>query len=150
MVISKRENRGRSRRARRIRKKIFGTSDRPRLCVRRSLKHIYAQLVDDEKGITIIQVGSAGKRFTIKTDGIKADGIKTNGIKTDGIKADGARADGKNKSVKSAAAKTVGELLAEKAKEKGVTKVVFDRKGYLYHGRIKALADAARSKGLVF
>jgi len=130
MVISKRENRGRSRRARRIRKKIFGTSDRPRLCVRRSLKHIYAQLVDDEKGITIIQVGSAGKGFTAR--------------------ADGAKADGKNKSVKSAAAKTVGELLAEKAKEKGVTKVVFDRKGYLYHGRVKALADAARSKGLVF
>jgi large subunit ribosomal protein L18 len=122
MAISRNENRGRGRRARRIRKKVFGTNERPRLCVRRSLNHIYAQLVDDEKGVTLVQVGSVGKGF----------------------------AAGKDKAGKSAASKTVGELLAEKAKEKGVTKVVFDRKGYLYHGRIKALADAARSKGLVF
>jgi len=125
MTISKSENRGRSRRARRIRKKIFGTTERPRLCVRRSLKHMYAQLVDDEKGVTIIQVGSAGKGFS-------------------------AGADGKGRPAKSAVAKAVGELLAEKAREKGVTKVVFDRKGYRYHGRVKALADAARGKGLVF
>ena len=122
MTISKNENRGRSRRARRIRKKVFGTSERPRLCVRRSLNHIYAQLVDDEKGATLVQVGSVGKGF----------------------------AAGKDSKGKSAASKAVGELLAEKAKEKGVAKVVFDRKGYLYHGRVKALADAARSKGLVF
>lgn len=125
MSISKGENSGRGRRARRIRKKIFGTVERPRLCVRRSLKHMYAQLVDDEKGVTIIQVGSSGKGFS-------------------------ANADGKGKVAKCAVAKAVGELLAEKAKEKGVTKVVFDRKGYLYHGRVKALADAARGKGLVF
>lgn len=123
MTISKNENRGRGRRARRIRKKVFGTNERPRLCVRRSLNHIYAQLVDDEKGATLVQVGSVGKGFAAGKD--KAAG-------------------------KSAASKAVGELLAEKAREKGVTKVVFDRKGYLYHGRIKALADAARSKGLVF
>jgi large subunit ribosomal protein L18 len=126
MTISKRENSGRGRRARRIRKKIFGTTERPRLCVRRSLKHMYAQLVDDEKGVTVMQVGSVGKGFS-------------------------AGADGKGKRpAKSAIARAVGELLAEKAKEKGVTKVVFDRKGYRYHGRVKALADAARGKGLVF
>jgi len=125
MTISKKENSGRGRRARRIRKKIFGTGERPRLCVRRSLKHMYAQLVDDEKGVTIIQVGSAGKDFS-------------------------AGADGKGRPAKVAVAKAVGELLAGKAREKGVTRVVFDRKGYRYHGRVKALADAARGKGLVF
>jgi large subunit ribosomal protein L18 len=119
MTISKRENTGRGRRARRIRKKISGTALRPRLSVRRSLKHMYAQLIDDEQGVAIVQVGSAGKGFPVKA-------------------------------AKCAVAKAVGELLAEKAKEKGVTRVVFDRKGYLYHGRVKALADAARSKGLVF
>jgi large subunit ribosomal protein L18 len=127
MTISKRENMGRGRRARRIRKKIFGTSERPRLCVRRSLKHMYAQLIDDEKGVTIMQVGSSGKGFSA-----------------------GAGADGKRRPAKSAVAKAIGELLAEKAKAKGVTKVVFDRKGYRYHGRVKALAEAARGKGLVF
>jgi large subunit ribosomal protein L18 len=120
MAISRRENTGRGRRARRIRKKISGTASRPRLSVRRSLKHIYAQLIDDEKGVAILQVGSRGKAFPVK------------------------------KAAKSAVAKAVGEILAEKAKEKGVTMVVFDRKGYLYHGRVKALADAARGKGLVF
>jgi large subunit ribosomal protein L18 len=129
MAISKRENRGRGRRARRIRKKVFGTAERPRLCVHRSLKHIYAQLVDDEKGVTIVQAGSAGKGL-----------------------AAAARAGSTDKKAagKSAVSKAVGELIAEKAKEKGVTKIVFDRKGYLYHGRVKALADAARSKGLIF
>jgi len=127
MTISKRENSGRGRRARRIRKKVFGTGERPRLCVRRTLKHIYAQLIDDEKGVALVQVGSAGKGFAA------------------------ARAGGTDKKAgKSALSKAVGELLADKAKEKGVTKIVFDRKGYLYHGRVKALADAVRGKGLVF
>jgi large subunit ribosomal protein L18 len=125
MTVSKRENEGRGRRARRIRKKVFGTAERPRLCVRRSLRHMYAQLVDDEKGVTIIQVGSVGKDFS-------------------------AGADGKGRPAKTAVARAVGEFLAVKAKEKGVNKVVFDRKGYRYHGRVKALADAARAKGLVF
>jgi large subunit ribosomal protein L18 len=93
--------------------------------VRRSLKHIYAQLVDDEKGTTLVQVGSTGKEIIARIAGLEA----------------------KNKS---AVSKLVGELLAERAREKGVEKVVFDRKGYRYHGRIKILADAARSKGLVF
>jgi large subunit ribosomal protein L18 len=122
---AKSESLSRLRRAARVRKKVFGTTERPRLCVRRSLNHIYAQLVDDEKGVTIVQVGSIGKEFIAKIAGLEA----------------------KNKC---AISKVVGELLAEKAREKGVEKVVFDRKGYLYHGRVKILADAARSKGLVF
>ncbi len=114
----------RARRAERVRKRIMGTSERPRMCVRRSLKHIYAQIIDDSSGKTIVQVGSRGKEFSQKTSGKEL-------TKTD-------------------ISKMVGEMLAVMAKEKGVTSVVFDRKGYLYHGRIKALAEAARSNGLVF
>ena len=90
------------------------------------LKHIYAQLVDDEKGITLVQVGSTGKEFAAKVAGRW------------------------QRRTRASFPRSVGEILAEKAKEKGVTKIVFDRKGYLYHGRVKALADAARGKGLVF
>ena len=125
MNIAKKRIVSRATRARRIRKKVSGTSERPRLCVRRSLNHIYAQLVDDEKGVSLIQVGSTGKEFSAKVATLE-------------------------KVTKSGVSKLVGELLAEKAKVKGVEKVVFDRKGYLYHGRVKALADAARSKGLKF
>lgn len=114
----------RTRRAFRVRKKITGTTERPRMCVRRSLNHIYAQIVDDITGKTIVQVGSRGKDFSQKTAGKEL-------TKTD-------------------VSKMVGEMLAVMAKEKGVTSVVFDRKGYLYHGRVKALAEAARNNGLVF
>lgn len=114
----------RARRAERVRKKITGTSERPRMCVRRSLNHIYAQIIDDDSGKTIVQVGSRGKEFGQKITGKEL-------TKTD-------------------ISKMVGEMLAMMAKEKGVTSVVFDRKGYLYHGRVKALAEAARSNGLVF
>jgi large subunit ribosomal protein L18 len=112
-------------RAERIRRKIIGTAERPRLSVRRSLKHIYAQLVDDSNQKTIVQVGSSSKNFS------------------------SAMASAKDKNKRSAA-KVVGEMIAEKAKEKGITKVVFDRKGYAYHGRVRALAEGARGKGLVF
>jgi large subunit ribosomal protein L18 len=88
------------------------------------LNHIYAQIIDDVNHKTIIQVGSTGKEFAQKNDGKKL-------TKTD-------------------ISKLVGEMLAEQAKEKGVSNVVFDRKGYLFHGRVKALAEAARGKGLVF
>jgi large subunit ribosomal protein L18 len=114
----------RSRRAARVRKKVIGTPDRPRLCVRRSLKHIYAQLVDDINGQTIVQVGSRGKSFSEKVVG------------KDLTKKD--------------VSKLVGELLADMAIQKGVKSIVFDRKGYLFHGRVKTLAEAAREKGLVF
>ena len=103
-----------------IRKKISGTSERPRLTVFRSNTGIYAQIIDDTKGITLASCSSSIKN--VKT---------VSGTKTD-------------KSVQ------VGKLLAEKAKAAGVTTVVFDRNGYPYHGRVKALADAAREGGLIF
>ena len=111
-------------RAFRVRKNMTGTSARPRLCVRRTLNHIYAQIVDDISGKTIVQVGSRGKEFASKIAG--------------------------KETTKMDVSKLVGELLAEQAKEKGVSTVVFDRKGYLFHGRVKALAEAAREKGLIF
>jgi large subunit ribosomal protein L18 len=105
----------------RIRKKLQGTPDRPRLNVYRSLNHIYVQLIDDMAGTTLVSACSA--------EGRKED-----------------RGTGGNV----AAAKAVGKTIAERAKAKGVTKVVFDRGGYIYHGRVKALADAAREAGLQF
>ena len=102
----------------RIRERIQGTSERPRLNVYRSLNHIYAQVIDDSKGRTLVSASTI------------ADKIKTGG--------------------NLAAAKEVGKLVAERAKEKGITKVVYDRGGYLYHGRVKALSDAAREAGLEF
>ncbi len=102
----------------RIREKLSGTAQRPRLNVYRSLNHIYAQLIDDSDGKTLVSAST--REAKIKTGGNLA------------------------------AAKEIGKQLAEKAKAKGVDKVVFDRGGYLYHGRIKALADAARAAGLKF
>ncbi len=113
---------GRVKRHRRIRKKIVGTAERPRLCVYRSLNHMYAQLVDDTKGTTLMTVST---RSPDLKDKIKAGG---------NVKA----------------ATVVGEVLAERALGKGLTKAVFDRAGYHYHGRVKALAEAARKKGLLF
>jgi len=110
----------------RIRRKLNGTPDRPRLSVYRSLNHIYAQLIDDMGGQTVVSANSregAGK-----------------------VEAGAKKKTGGNL----AAAKSVGKLLAQRAKDKGVSKVVFDRGGYLYHGRVKALADAAREAGLQF
>jgi large subunit ribosomal protein L18 len=105
----------------RIRKKILGTSQRPRLNVYRSLNHIYVQVIDDLNGETLVSANSA-------------EG------------STGERRTGGNV----AAAKAVGKNVAERAKAKGITKVVFDRGGYIYHGRVKALADAAREAGLQF
>jgi large subunit ribosomal protein L18 len=109
----------------RIRKKIQGTAERPRLNVYRSVNHIYAQVIDDTKGSTIVAAASIEKGKSIKGD---------------------KRPTGGNLS----SAKEVGKLIAERAKQKGISKVVFDRGGYLYHGRVKALADAAREAGLKF
>jgi large subunit ribosomal protein L18 len=115
----------RKKRAFRIRKRVAGTQERPRLSVRRSLNHIYVQIIDDVAGASLVQVGSTNKEIAGKV----AD---------------------KKKMSKTEVSKLVGELVAEKAKEKGIEKVVFDRKGYAFHGRIKALAEAARKKGLQF
>lgn len=121
----------RSRIHQRIRQKLRGTSERPRLAVFRSVSHIYAQLIDDAEGKTLVAASSVDKNARPAK---AAKGGKTS--KTSGGNV--------------AAAKTIGKLVAERAKEKGITKVVFDRGGYPYHGRVKALADAARAAGLEF
>ena len=108
----------------RIRKKLAGSDERPRLNVYRSLNHIYAQVIDDGKGVTIVSASTASGRKEAK----------------------GKKKTGGNL----ASAKEIGKLIAQRAQEKGVKKVVFDRGGYLYHGRVKALADAAREAGLEF
>jgi large subunit ribosomal protein L18 len=102
----------------RIRSRVSGTAERPRLAVFRSVKHIYAQVIDDTKGHTVVAAGSSEK-------------------------------DTKNGG-NMAGAKEIGKLVAERAKDKGIKAVVFDRGGYQYHGRVKALAEAAREAGLEF
>ena len=113
---------GRSRRKQRVRKKVQGTAERPRLTVYRSLRHIYVQVINDITGQTLAAASSLSKelRGTLKTTG------------------------------NTEAAQAVGELVAHKALERGIKQVVFDRNGFLYHGRIKTLAEAARQKGLEF
>ncbi len=113
---------GLARRHRRVRGKISGTPERPRLCVTRSTSNIYAQVIDDVSHTTICGVSTLGPEF-------KATGKK------------GGTVEG---------AAEIGTIIGKMAQEKGVTKVVFDRGGHLYHGRVKALADAAREAGLVF
>lgn len=103
----------------RIRSRVRGTAERPRLAVYRSLGHIYAQVIDDAGGATLAAASSLEKAGRILGGNV-------------------------------AAAKEIGKRVAERAKDKGITKVVFDRGGYLYHGRVKALADAAREAGLEF
>ena len=109
----------------RIRKKVLGTAERPRLNVYRSLNHIYAQVIDDGKGVTIVSASTASGRKESKQAKKRTGGNL-------------------------ASAKEIGKLIAQRAQEKGVKQVVFDRGGYLYHGRIKALAEAAREAGLEF
>jgi len=117
--ITKNEKRGHVHE--RIRKKMQGTAERPRLNVYRSLNHIYVQVIDDLHGKTLVSASTAeGQKDARRTGGNVAS------------------------------AKAVGKTIAERAKAKGVTKVVFDRGGYIYHGRVKAVADAAREAGLQF
>jgi large subunit ribosomal protein L18 len=110
----------RTRRHIRVRKKVFGTAERPRLAVFRSEKNIYAQIIDDVAGNTLVAASSKDKDFTIKA--------------------------GSNKE----AARLVGEVIAKRAAEKGIKDVVFDRGGYVYHGRVQELAEGAREAGLQF
>ena len=112
----------RIRRKRRVRKRVYGTADRPRLTVTRSLKHVYAQIIDDDAGVTLCEAS-------------------TRGTELKGVVKYGGNI---------AAAKAVGQALAERARAKGVQEVCFDRNGYRYHGRVKGLADAAREGGLKF
>jgi len=125
----------------RIRKKMQGTAERPRLNVYRSLNHIYVQIIDDLHGRTLVSASTAEGQ---KAEGKKASAKEAEGSKTEGKKEQ--RPTGGNV----ASAKAIGKTIAERAKAKGVTKVVFDRGGYIYHGRVKAVADAAREAGLKF
>ena len=122
MISKGDKNKARLKRHLRIRKNVTGTAERPRLNIFRSAKHIYAQLIDDVTGLTIAQASTLDAQLK--------DSIGNGG--------------------NVAAARQVGELVAKRAVEKSITKVVFDRGGYLYHGRIQALADAAREAGLEF
>ena len=119
MIKKKNSNVARIKRHQRVRKNISGTPERPRLNVFRSLNHIYAQIIDDTKGITLVSASSMDKDFS----------------------ANGGNIEG---------AKAVGEAVAKKALEKGIKAVVFDRGGYIYHGRVAALAEGAREGGLEF
>ena len=122
-MSSKLEKRdARLKRHKRIRKKISGTKERPRLSVFKSLKHIYAQIINDEEGVTLASACTL-------SPGIREQLQRGGNI---------------------AASKIVGELIAKKALEKGIKTVVFDRGGYIYHGRVKALAEASREAGLQF
>ena len=120
MIKKVSRNEARLARHARVRSKINGTKDIPRLNVFRSSKHITVQIIDDEKGNTLVSASSMDKDLKLSNGGNVE------------------------------AAKKVGESIAKKAKKAGITKVVFDRGGYLYHGRVKALADAARENGLEF
>ena len=110
----------RYRRHLRVRKKVAGTTERPRLVIRRTLRFMYAQIIDDSKGVTLAAASDRDKGFAREED----------------------------RPGKVGAAFTVGKRLAEKARERGITKVVFDRAGYVYHGRVQAVADGARDGGL--
>ncbi|MDO5733890.1 MAG: 50S ribosomal protein L18 [Eubacteriales bacterium] len=109
----------RKRKHARVRKDISGTAERPRLCVFRSNKHLYAQIIDDSNSCTLVSASTLDKGIEAKSNNLEA-------------------------------AKAVGKLVAERALEKGIDSVVFDRSGYIYHGRIAALAEASREAGLKF
>jgi large subunit ribosomal protein L18 len=113
------KNKARQKRHLRVRKRIAGTAERPRLNVFRSLSHIYAQVIDDDKGVTLVAASSVEKNFEGKGGNIEA-------------------------------AKAVGKEIGKRALDKGISEVVFDRGGYVYHGRVAALAEAAREAGLKF
>ena len=119
MLLKADKNQTRQKSHLRVRNRVAGTAERPRLNVFRSLKHIYAQVIDDEKGMTLAAASSLDKDFNGTGGNI-------------------------------AAAKAVGAAIAKKALDKGITEVVFDRGGYIYHGRVAALAQAAREGGLKF
>jgi large subunit ribosomal protein L18 len=129
------------RRHKRVRNRIIGTSERPRVCVFRSNDHIYAQLIDDTAGRTLVSVSS------LKIEAPAQAARPASGKKGKADKSEKAEAKAGRKTL---LAREVGRLLAEAAIAKGVKAVAFDRGGYLYHGRVAALADAARQSGLEF
>jgi large subunit ribosomal protein L18 len=120
--IAKERRDARQKRQVRVRRKVRGSQERPRLCVFRSAKHIYAQIIEDTTGTTLVAVSTVAK----------------------------GGSDGASSTGNAEAAKLIGRQIAERALAKNITQVVFDRNGFLYHGRVKALADAAREAGLSF
>ncbi|HTQ80751.1 MAG TPA: 50S ribosomal protein L18 [Thermoanaerobaculia bacterium] len=138
--ITKQMKRKRERRERahlRVRTRVRGTGERPRLSIYKSARYIYAQVIDDSRGVTLVQANSADPEVKNALSGA-----------TEGKEGDkAAKAAGTGSQ---AAAKLVGEKVAERAKAQGIAKVVFDRGGYIYHGKVKAVADGAREKGLEF
>ncbi len=125
IMVKKRERRERAHQ--RVRVRVRGTAERPRLSIYKSVKYVYAQVIDDDRGVTLAQANSSDPEIRQRFAG-------------------SGSGSGSNKD----AAKAVGEVVAERAKAKGIEKVVFDRGGYIYHGNVKVLADAAREKGLQF
>jgi large subunit ribosomal protein L18 len=121
-MANKQRNIARERRKERVRKKVVGTDERPRICVFKSSRHIYAQIISDDRGMTLASVSTLSKDLATKVETIK------------GVEA----------------AKQVGLALAKICKEKNITRVIFDRNGFLFHGRVKAVADGAREGGLEF
>jgi large subunit ribosomal protein L18 len=122
LILKESRNLLRKRRHLRIRKRVKGTPERPRLSVFRSLRHIYAQVIDDTTGRTLASASTLDPELRDKVKGLR----------------------------KTEASRLVGQLVAQRALERGITRVVFDRGGYLYHGRVKALAEGAREAGLEF
>jgi large subunit ribosomal protein L18 len=122
MITKKNRKLARQKRHLRIRNRVSGTTERPRLAVYRTLKHMYAQLIDDTQGRTLVAASTLDPELKPALDGL----------------------------AKQEEASRVGRLIADRAKAAGISKVVFDRAGFLYHGRVKHLADAAREAGLVF
>ncbi len=121
LIKKKSRNKLRLGKHQRIRRKLSGTEETPRLCIYKSLNHIYAQIIDDQKGVTLVAASTLDKELSDLPSSTNVE-----------------------------AAKEVGSRIAARAQEKGITNVVFDRSGYKYHGRVAALADAAREKGLQF
>ena len=149
----------RQRRHRRIRIKLAGTPQRPRVSVFRSTVHIYAQIIDDASGCTLVQASSLDKDIASVTPALPA-AAPASDTATEKVKAEKTEKGGKPAAKAAAApatvskktllAQQVGTLLATRAQEKGIKQVVFDRGGYIYHGRVKALAESARAAGLEF
>ena len=143
-------------RHKRVRRKVSGTSSSPRLCIFRSLNHIYAQIIDDSKGQTLVSMSTLDPHFHVTANQsldsepkprAKRGGSKKEEAVKNVIAGEAKQAHEMNKSKK---AEAIGSLLAEKALSKGIKRVVFDRGGYKYHGRVKALAEAVRQVGLSF
>jgi len=141
----------------RIRRKVRGTPERPRLAVFRSLTHIYAQIVDDTQGQTLVAAASSEKALRggavapVSEPAPEAPATKAEkGGKGEKKAAKKAAPPAKASGGNVAGARLIGKTIAERAQQKGIKKVVFDRGGYIYHGRVKALADAARAAGLEF